>query len=144
MLLETFPYVAIINASYYMHVHMYIHSYVGWLVQCYCSLLSWHAIRPCPSNLNLLKSNNIFGHRHTHAHTQASICMYMRTHIHMHTNTHTHTHISDRPIMLIFYVPIMLCCSAHKIYLLCTILCSRIRNCYHYSYTNLYEYKHYL
>ena len=32
----------------------------------------------------------------------------------------------DRPIMLIF-LPIMLCCSAHKIYLLCSKLCSRIR-----------------
>ena len=34
--------------------------------------------------------------------------------------------IRDRPIMLI-YLPIMLCCSAHKIYLLCSILCSSIR-----------------
>ena len=32
----------------------------------------------------------------------------------------------DQPIMLIFS-PIMLCCSAHKIYLLCSKLCSRIR-----------------
>ena len=102
------------------HVYTYS-SYVGWLVQCYCSLLSWHAIRPCPSNLNLLKSNNIFGHRHTHAHTGKH--MYVHTHTYICTQTHTHTHISDRPIMLIFYVPIMLCCSAHKIYLLCTILC---------------------
>ena len=32
----------------------------------------------------------------------------------------------DWPIMLIF-LPIILCCSAHKIYLLCSKLCSRIR-----------------
>ena len=31
----------------------------------------------------------------------------------------------DRPIML--FLPIMLCCSAHKIYLLCSKLCSTIR-----------------
>ena len=34
--------------------------------------------------------------------------------------------IRDRPIMLMF-LPIMLCCSAHKIYLLCSKLCSRIK-----------------
>ena len=34
--------------------------------------------------------------------------------------------IRDRPIMLIF-LPIMLRCSVHKIYLLCSKLCSRIR-----------------
>ena len=32
----------------------------------------------------------------------------------------------DRPIMLNF-LPIMLCCSAHKIYLLCSKLCSIIK-----------------
>ena len=33
----------------------------------------------------------------------------------------------DQPIMLIFYLLAMLCCSAYKVYLLCSILCSRIR-----------------
>ena len=44
----------------------------------------------------------------------------------------------DRPIMLIF-LPIMLCCTAHKIYLLCSKLCSRIRIVL--SLSSLFKYK---
>ena len=67
--------------------------------------------------------------------TYACVCMYVCMHVCMDVC------VRDRPIMLII-LPIMLYCSAHKIYLLCSKLCSRIELClvyYHYLYRNLHE-----
>ena len=45
----------------------------------------------------------------------------------------------DRPIMLIIILPIMLCYRAHKVYLLYSKVCSRIRTVVTYLYANLHE-----
>ena len=87
--------------------------------------------------------------------TMAHIVKYIQFQLNLPSDKHEHNtllatylqHVlivptgRDRPIMLII-LPIMLCCSAHKIYLLCSKLCSRIELClvyYHYLYRNLHE-----